>query len=292
MSEYTIQLQSKELFVPVSVTVLTPDPSAADTSAREFYQSGKKYKVLWLLHGAAGDHRQWLDYTKIRTHVRNREVIVVMPAAQNSDYGNNPQFGSGFQYMDFFFEELMPFIHNWFPASAAPEDNFISGLSMGAYGAALYGLVHPERFGGVAPLSASFREPSFLEPFREYSGSEFRKILLSDRTAFPTEYGPEEERIKLKEINLITKYETVGDYLDSAECMWNRFPEVASAGKLPRLFIGCGMDDWYYPMLLRLQAYAEQLNVTDITFDFVPGYGHDYDFWDMEIVKVMEHFGI
>src|SRR5260370_15121801 len=123
MSEYTINLRSSILAGPTEVSVIIPGPQMG-ANAREFYSSGKKYKVLWLLHAGNGDRNDWLRSTSIGRFVEDREVIVVMPSALNSDFANHPQFADGYNFSDFFFDELMPYIYNWFPASNKPKDNF------------------------------------------------------------------------------------------------------------------------------------------------------------------------
>ena len=96
-----------------------------------------------------------------------KNLIVVMPSALNSNYANWPAFGTGFNMFDYLTEELMPLIYNWFPASDKREDNYIAGLSMGGRGTCVYAFNHPEKFAGAAILSVlgadiKSAEPTFL----------------------------------------------------------------------------------------------------------------------------------
>lgn len=58
-----------------------------------------------------------------------------MPEAHNSFHTNWPEDPVlGYNMYDYFFGERMPAIHNRFPASDKPEDNFIAGNFMGGLG--------------------------------------------------------------------------------------------------------------------------------------------------------------
>jgi S-formylglutathione hydrolase FrmB len=291
MSEYAINLKSSILFGPTDVSVIVPNPRAGE-NAKEFYSSGKTYKVLWLLHGGMGDRNDWLRNTNVGRYAQEREVIVVIPNALNSDFANHPQFADGYNFSDFFFDELMPFIYNWFPASDDPKDNFIAGFSMGGAATWMFGLQHPEKFMGIAPLSSSPRNYEFLEPHRELTSGEFRAMVMADRTAFPSGYGNPKNGMLTKEINMVAKYPTVGGFLDSCEHTWERFREAASSGTLPKIYVACGIEDRSYRKVLAFQKYAEELGVNDIVYNFVPGEGHSFECWNGVIPNMMDFFGV
>ena len=242
MSEFSINLRSSILAGPTELSVIIPGPPIG-RNAKEFYNCGKKYKVLWLLHAGSGDRNDWLRSTCISRFVENREVIVVVPNALNSDFANHPQFADGYNFSDFFFDELMPMIYKWFPASDKASNNFICGFSMGAAAAWMFGLYRPEKFGGVAPISSAPKNYTLLEPYRNMSSSEFRARSNVDKKAFPTGFGDPKSGIKIKEINMIAKYPAVGDFLDSYEHTWDRFREAVVASRLPPIYLPCGTED-------------------------------------------------
>ncbi|MBD5551116.1 MAG: hypothetical protein HDQ96_08080 [Lachnospiraceae bacterium] len=286
MSLCSLKMNSRKLMLPVEVNIIMPEiPHTWKKSPKEFYDCGEKYKVLWLLHGATGDSWTWIHNTNLMRYAEEKNLIVVMPNALNSDYANHPEFANGYYYTDFFFEELMPMIFGWFPASEKREDNFISGMSMGGSGTLLLGFRHPEKFGGIAPISASLRESKFLKPYADFSAEEFRKMASVEPEKFPSEY--EEGGITYKEINMIAKYDTVRAYLDSYECMWERFPELVLAGNLPEIYFCCGTKEVCYPKIMEFKEYAESLGVHNIIYDVNSGYGHDFAFWDIAIQKII-----
>lgn len=291
MSEYTVNLKSRVLASPTDLIVLVPTPKVG-TDPRELYESGKKYKVLWMLHAGMGDRHDWVRNTSLPRFVEDREVIVVMPSGLNSDFADHPQFADGYNYDEFFFNELMPFVHNWFPTSAKAEDNFIVGFSMGAASAWMYGLQHPEKFGGVAPIGSPPISYTLLEPHRDMGREEFLAKAAADNKAFATAYGNPASGIKPKEVNKIVKYSSVGAFLDSYEHTWDRFREVVAAGKVPKTYLPCGTEDVMYPKVLRFKEYAEELGAEGITFEFVEGAGGGFGFCDSILPKMLDFFGI
>jgi S-formylglutathione hydrolase FrmB len=291
MSQLQINLHSKILAVPVDLTVILPDPPANMTPGN-FYSSGKKYKTLWLLHGGNADWHDWLNQTNAARELIKRSAMAVIPNGLNSDFANHPEFADGYNYLDFFFDELMPFMHNWFPASSDPKDNFITGYSMGGAGTWMYGLLHPEKFGGIAPLSSALRRFDYLEPYRDLAASEFKTLALKDRTRFPAGYGDPKGGIQIKEINMIAKYQKVGDFLDSPENTWRLFHDTTKKGTMPLIFAACGKNDRSCEKLYADQEEALKLGINNITFYFAEGAGHDYVFWDDVIPRVLDFFKI
>lgn len=289
MAEYTIELRSRILNGIINLRVLMPEaPSLTIQSPKEYYGSGKKLKVLWLLHPAAGGGGDWVRCTNLARYTENREVMVVLPSAFNSDYANYPVFADGYRFYDFFLEELMPYIYGWFPASAKPEDNFIAGASMGGNGAMEIGFSNPELFGGIGILSCAARYIEYLRPYRNMTSEEFRREG-TDKNRFPGTYP---EGFNRKEINMIAKYRTVGDFLDSPENSWDRYTENVRVGKLPKMFVTVGSEDRCRERVKLFQNLAKELGDEKTHFEIVDGYHHDYRFWDMILPRLLDYFEI
>lgn len=284
MNIATVRLISRVLFMPTDITVLLPE---------EPVRPGERLRTVWLLHGACGDHRTYLGEVDFESILRKHRCMIVMPSALNSDYGNYEQFGTGYRFLDYFFEELMPFVQATFPSSCVREDNFIQGASMGGYGAMCLGLHRPEQFAAIGMLGASLRESAFLQPYENEKSEVFRSDALANPRRFPTEYGFKEMGIKLKEVNVITKYPTIQDFLDSPECMWRRFPEVVDSGKLPRIYVACGSADLFYEANLRFRELVRELGVEEQAHFHLPeGIGHTNDFFAQEISAFMDYYGV
>ncbi|MCD7835016.1 MAG: esterase family protein [Lachnospiraceae bacterium] len=284
MNIVTVRLESKILFMPTEVTVLLPEDPV---------ETGEKLEVVWLLHGAGSDSKTMLGSADMEGMMRKHRMAFVLPSALNSDFGNYEQFGTGYNFPAYFFEELMPFIYATFPISGVKEDNYLAGVSMGGFGTFSLGLQKPEKFSALGVMGASLRESAFLKDYIDLDSVGFRKVVLADRSAFPTEYGRPEEGMKLKELNVITKYPTIRDFLDSPDAMWERFPEVAKRGELPQIYVACGTEDLFYPGTVRLQKLVEEMGVTDrMVFKIAEGVGHSGDFFDAEIEHFLDYYKI
>lgn len=264
MAFVQINFVSKYLGVGTPVSILLPD-RPNDMEPRTFYESGKKYKVLWLLHGSYDDHTSWVHKTNIELYAMEKDLIVVMPNALNSNYANWPEFGMGFNMYDFLLDELMPMIYNWFPASPKREDNFIAGLSMGGRGTCVYAFNHPEKFAAAAILSAAPRDFDVL------------------KTMEPKMYE--------RTMQSVRNYGSVEAYKASYENTWRIFQEKAHTGELPHLYFSIGTEDWLYPTYLRFKEKALEIGL-DATFEEVEGYCHEWRFWDLGIQKALEFFGL
>lgn len=264
MAYIQMNIVSKCLGVGTPVSILLPD-RPADMSPREFYESGRKYKVLWLLHGSYDDHTSWLHKTNIALYAAEKDLIVVMPNALNSNYANWPEVGMGFNMYDFLLDELMPLVYNWFPASDKREDNFIAGLSMGGRGTCVYAFNHPEKFAAAAILSAAPRDMAQLE------------VL--------------EPKMYHRTLQSVRNYGSLENYLASYENTWRIFQEKAHTGELPRLYFTIGNDDHLYPSYGHFKEVAQKIGL-DATFEEVDGYCHEWRFWDLSIQKALEFFGL
>ena len=144
-------LKSKVLGVEKKYSVYLPDG---------YGKSGEKYPVLYLLHGAKGTHFSWQEKGRGNMQeivdaeiasCRCKKMIVVMPNASGEgekNAGKNMGYFNvdGWRYMDFFFEEFIPYIDKKFNTIASKEGRAVAGLSMGGGGAVVYAQRHPEIF--------------------------------------------------------------------------------------------------------------------------------------------------
>lgn len=283
----TFEFKSKKLGCPTTVKILMPDYSSQKKEPKDLFTE-KKLKVLWLLHGATNGPNDWLLNTNVARYVQDRDLMVVLPSALNSDYSNYSVFANGFNFWDFFFEELRPMIYNWFPASSAREDNYIAGYSMGGTGAMMFGFVHPELFNGIGILSSAIRDIECLRPYRSMSSAQFR-IEGTDAERFPGTYPG---GFNHKEINMIAKYPTVGDFLDSPENTWDRYIDAVKGGDLPQVFVSVGAEDRCSKRVQKFQALVEELGAKNITFEVLEGYDHEIACWDEAILNTLNFFNL
>lgn len=265
MALVTLNFESQYLNGNTEVSVILPDKPRAQSPA-EFYGNGRKYKVLWLLHGTFGDHTDWLRKSNIELYACEKDLIVVMPSALNSDYANWDGCMMGYAMFDYLTEELMPLIYNWFPASDQRADNFIAGLSMGGGGTLKYALAHPEKFAAAAVLSSAARN--------------YQRVLASPEAAGDTRLA-----------NRLRNFGGEAKFLASTENTWRMLGEMVGRVDLPRMYCACGTNDFLFDWYREFKAYAGEIGA-EITFEEIEGYTHEWRFWDITIQKALTFFGL
>lgn len=120
--------------------------------------SGKRYPVLYFLHGLFGNDHRWVDrggkeiFDRLTTDGTIGPFIVVLPNGGETFYINSEDGKD--RYEDFFVQEMVPFIDHHYRTIATKDARGISGLSMGGYGALHLAMRHPDLFGSVAATSA------------------------------------------------------------------------------------------------------------------------------------------
>ena len=231
-----LNFESQYLQNNTDLSIILPDRPHT-TDAKDFYSSGKKYPVLWLLHGTFGDHTDWVRKSNIERY--------------------------------YLFDELMPLVHSWFPASDKREDNFIAGLSMGGRGVFQYVAGRPELFAGAAVLSCS---PNNLHELQFDPNASGDQATFNQRTR-----------------NLIQNFGGMEGYLQSPANVWDKLPELVQKGNLPRLYFCIGTEDFLYDNYKAFKEYAQQIGLA-ATFEETPGYAHEWAFWDLFIQKALTFF--
>ncbi len=241
---------SKALFREVPVNVILPiDRFDADTN--EYLIKGDvKFKTLYLLHGLLGNYTDWVNQTRILKWAEEKNLAVVMPSGDNSFYFRSRTPWN--DYETFIGEELVNMTRKMFPLSDKREDTFIAGLSMGGYGALRNGIVYSDTFSHIIGLSSA------IHIFEDTS--EEANIGLFDNL----------EEASKTDLNPMIAVE-----------------EMLSAKRsVPRFYISCGRQD---DLLKVNEAFRDFLlsKGIDVTWD-EEDYGHEWDFWDSQIKKVLD----
>lgn len=143
----------------------------------DYETSGRSYPVLYLLHGSGDDQTGWVQFGEV-LNITDKAIaegtatpmIIVMPDANTGRKGYFNDIKGDWNYEDFFFTELIPFIEKKYRTKTDKRGRAISGLSMGGGGTFMYALRHPEMFSSACPLSASVG-PINLEDDKNASNS-------------------------------------------------------------------------------------------------------------------------
>ncbi len=166
---------------------------------------GRRYPVLYLLHGADADEDEWVRDGGIRERVDALiaagaipPALVVMPGQRDSWWVD----GAGEKGETAFFAELLPDVAKNFRTLGTRSGRAVAGISAGGYGAVRYALKHPDLFGAAAALSPAVYEdeppadslarrlPPFLGPDGKFRRDLWRSLnypaLLDGYAAQPS----------------------------------------------------------------------------------------------------------
>lgn len=133
----------KSNFVPDVNTVYVFTPHNMDAN--------KKYPLLYLLHGWSGNYEQWNGITELQKIANEFQFIIVCPDGYyDCWYVNSPQKTDS-QYEKFFFNDLAGRVHSSFKIDSS--NIFITGLSMGGFGAISLFLSRPDYFKSAGSTS-------------------------------------------------------------------------------------------------------------------------------------------
>lgn len=277
-----LEIESEFMGSNQDVNIILPDKPRTRTP-KQFYGSGKKYKVLWLLHGTFGGYSDWIRKSNIELYACEKDLIVVMPGVGNSDYEAWDNFTLGYDADRYLVDELMPLVYNWLPASDKREDNFIAGLSMGGAGALKFALKYPRKFSRCASLSFC---PWNLEADRENLEKLFAKsrseVLANKKDVM---------RMDLRRYNQMHRYDSVEDFLNSYSNLYGRLVDAAGRKNLPKFFFSTGTED---PLMAQNFVNIREV-LTDLGFEAVwvegPG-SHEWRVWERDIQMAFDFFGL
>lgn len=156
--------QTSKVFDNLTVTskILKSERKFAIYLPADYETSGRSYPILYLLHGAGDDQTGWVQFGEVQNiadkAIRDgvaTSMIIVMPDANTGRRGYFNDIKGDWNYEDFFFTELVPFVEKKYRVKADKHYRAIAGLSMGGGGSFVYALHHPEMFSSACPLSAA-----------------------------------------------------------------------------------------------------------------------------------------
>lgn len=248
-----------------NVKVIVPAYDAGkhkDAPFSEVYQADRKFPTLYLLHGGGGNAGDWTRFTNIERMADKRRLAVVMPEAGTSFYSD---MAHGYPYFTFLSEELPAVMESRFPLSSKREDRFAAGLSMGGYGAIKWALRKPDFFAAAAGLS----------------GVSFVADIMRSR-GFP-ETSPEHENSLVN--NIWGGLDRLEGSLDDTRTL-AMMAAASDKTRLPALYCCIGREDYSYEQTRRFMEFADEIGLP-FTYEEGSG-GHDWDFWDEYIGRVLE----
>lgn len=250
MSLIQMDYASNALKTQVSLKIYLPvDVKDGETGE---YDDIRPFRTLYLLHGMFGSNGDWLNHTLLLQYLRNTNIAVVMPYAQNSFYVNNSITEDN--YATFIGEELVNMTRNTFPLSTETKDTYIAGLSMGGFGAFSIALKYPKTFSVVGCFSPAFISELidvYDDTPKNIYGVRYTDLIKAQPQDFDVNYMIEN-----------------------------------ATHPLPNFFISCGtQDELIEPTRNVVKKLVKKgANVAYFEEDF----GHSWDLWDMSIARFVD----
>ena len=148
--------------------ILKSDRKYAIYLPADYESSERSYPVLYLLHGSGDDQSGWIQFGEVLKiadqaikNGNSTSMIIVMPDAQTGQKGYFNTISEKWNYEDFFFQDLIPYIEKKYRIKSEKRFRAIAGLSMGGGGSFIYALRHPQFFSSSCALSAAMGDSSF-----------------------------------------------------------------------------------------------------------------------------------
>ncbi|MGL4854081.1 MAG: alpha/beta hydrolase, partial [Lentisphaeria bacterium] len=132
-------IQSKLMDANFKLKVIVPDS----------YDGNKSFRQVFLLHGAGGDQNTWNGDNLSENMADKYNRIFILPTAGKTSWYNNHN-----QSENFIINEIIPFIDDHYKTI---PDRWITGLSMGGFGAIRLGYKYPKLFSAIGGLSACIK---------------------------------------------------------------------------------------------------------------------------------------
>lgn len=232
----------------------------------DYAASGRRFPVLYLLHGFSGHYSDWCRNTRIVDYAKPYEEIIVMPEGENSWYVNNAT-NPKMRWEDYFIEDLIPYVDAHYRTIASRQGRAIAGLSMGGYGAMFLGLKHHEMFAAVASLSGVVASADLARWDKAAKkGIDKEKNYAGIKRALSDDLGPRNNPARSSE--------------DPFLLIRTLTPE-----NCPQLYLAIGWGD---SLLSENREFAGLLAQLKMPYRYaeVPG-KHEWPVWDEQVQRVL-----
>jgi len=234
----TLQVESKSMKKTISNIVILPDT---------YLSQQDSYPVLYLLHGAGGDHTSWTKRVPdLLEYADQYNLIIVCPDGGATSWYFDSPIDKNMRYETYVSKELVNTVDKKYNTEAAKSGRAITGLSMGGHGAFYLAFKHQDTWGAAGSLSGGVD----IRPFPN-------NWEIAARLGSYAEYRENWEK------NTVIKMLYLLD------------------GKNLKLTFECGVSDFFHDANQRLH---EKLLERNIPHDYAerPG-AHNWNYWNNAI---------
>lgn len=218
---------------------------------KNYYQSGKSYPVIYMLHGLGDNESSWLEYGQVASILdymtEKKEIkpfICVMPQGFKSYYTDS--YDGTFNYQQMFINELVPYIDSVYRTIPDASQRAVTGYSMGGFGAFVLPVKYPDVFSISIPLSASIRtDEQYINEHPDGWNEQWGKIFggLGDSgNARITDYYKANSPFYLIENKSVVELKKVAFYMENGDkentlCRSNEFLHMSMLNKgIPHIY--------------------------------------------------------
>lgn len=244
----TVSFLSESMGEERRVNVLLPS---------DYETSTRRYPVLYLLHGLGDDQTAWSLMSNVSGYAAQYPLIVVMPDASRSFYVNSAADPKA-RFEDYIAKDLIAYVDSHYRTIPLKRSRAVAGLSMGGYGAMLFGFKHYRKFSAAGSFSGAVAiahdapvRPNETEAGRR-SREEIQKLFGAKGTA---------ERAERDPVMLVEK---------------------VPATEMPLLYISCGAQDF---LVFQNRAFVDLLAKKRIAYEYreISPRLHTWDLWDDQL---------
>lgn len=252
MAYFQIEFFSNSLIRPVTFKMFLPNDPRIDPFAPVENKELPPMKTLFVLHGYTGAAENW----NLEALAQQYNFAIVSPNGENSFYLDRP--ASGHKFQTFLGVELVDYLRRTFRLAMKPEETYITGLSMGGFGALHTALAYPETFGKVGAMSSA--------------------LIVHDIARREPGIGNYEYYLEcFGDLDTVEERDTNPEVL---------VKELKKAGKkLPEIFMCCGTEDFLLEPNRVFHRFLEGEQVPHLYFESKGN--HDQVFWDEYKVKIV-----
>ncbi|MBO4906649.1 MAG: esterase family protein [Bacteroidaceae bacterium] len=225
-----------------------------------FENGTKQYPVVYLLHGFTDDYTAWRDKGQMQTVADELietgeacEMVIVMPNAGGPNvmdtwngYFNMP----GWNYEDFFYQELIPTAEQKYRCIGDKAHRAIMGLSMGGGGSTVYAQRHTDMYSSCYAMSA----------WLDSDGGQQRQEGVDDKVYL---------------VSQAVKNRSALNYVSNAD---NATVEQL---RTVRWFIDCGDDDFLFDQNVQLHQLMRQKRIKSELR--IRNGQHNWEYWHTAI---------
>lgn len=240
-------------------TVLTISPSMhknikAVVIKPDDYESSKRFPVIYLLHGANGSYKDWVNNVPtIKELADQYQVLLVCPDGGPYSWYFDSPVNPAFKYETYIGTELVNWVDNHYKTIAERKFRAIAGLSMGGHGAFYIAFKHQDIFGAAGSMSGGL-------DIRPFPLDWLIRNVLGTYASHPENW---EKNTVINMVNLLTP------------------------GSL-ELIMDCGTEDFFYNANLRMHQFLLERKIPHV-YIARPG-DHGWQYWTMSVQYEMLFF--